>query len=37
MLISAELNTDISGSISVMDQDVPLSLQSTVKIDGQKK
>jgi len=33
MLISAELNTDIS----VMGQDVPLSLQAKVKIDGQKK
>ena len=37
MLISAESSTDISGSISVMGQDVPLSLKVTVKIDGQKK
>ena len=37
MLISSEMNTDISGTISIMGQDVPLTLQSTVKIDGQKK
>jgi len=37
MLVSAQVNTDIGGSIDVMGQDVPLSLQSTVKIFGEKK
>jgi Family of unknown function (DUF6263) len=36
MLISATLNANINGSISLMGQDVPLSLKTTVKIGGQK-